>query len=154
MALYNVAAGVLPPGEVQYFLLAIASIISFVFIGAFDSPRTFAAASRQLSFPAVLAAGFFAFAVFVAFGALVVFFVDMVRLLRGGCSATSAARPSPSVRCCRSDRHRVRTVTSVLGTPQALSQRIPDEFTRFLMRPSPQEIGNIEHRAQATYVDP
>src|SRR5436190_21492623 len=75
MALYNVAAGVLPPGEVQYFLLAIASIISFVFIGAFDSPRTFAAASRQLNLPAVLVAGFLT---------LLLFFVDMVYLLRGG----------------------------------------------------------------------
>src|SRR5436190_7916153 len=84
MAEYRVAAGVLPPGEVQYFLLAIASIISFVFIGAFDSPRTFAAASRQLNLPPDFAAGFFAFAVFVAFGAFVVFFVDMVHLLRGG----------------------------------------------------------------------
>jgi len=76
-----VAAGVWPPGEGQYFLLAIASIISFVFIGTFDSPRTFAAASRQLNLPPVLATGFF---VFVAFGALVVFFVDMVHLLRSG----------------------------------------------------------------------
>jgi hypothetical protein len=30
---YNVAAGVLPPGEVQYPLAAIASIISWQFIG-------------------------------------------------------------------------------------------------------------------------
>jgi hypothetical protein len=60
------------------------TIISFVFIGPFDSPRTFAAASRQLSFTSVLAAGFFALGVFAAFGVLVVFFVDMVHLLRGG----------------------------------------------------------------------
>src|SRR5436190_24135461 len=75
MALYNVAAGVLPPGEVQYFLLAIASIISFVFIGAFDSPRTFAAASRQLNLPAVLVGGF---------PTLLLFFVVIVYLLRCG----------------------------------------------------------------------
>src|SRR5579872_2871146 len=84
MAEYSVAAGVLPPGEVQYFFSAIASIISFVVMGSFASPRTFAAASRQLNLPSVLAAGFFAFAVFVVFGAFVVFFVDMVHLLRGG----------------------------------------------------------------------
>jgi hypothetical protein len=52
-------------------------------IGAFASCSTFAAASRQLNLPSVLP-GFFAFEVFSAFGALVVFLVAIVSLLQGG----------------------------------------------------------------------
>src|SRR5690606_10134800 len=50
MALYSVCAGVLPPGLVQRFCSAIASIISLVVIAVLDSANTFAAALIALSF--------------------------------------------------------------------------------------------------------
>src|SRR5450755_103601 len=70
MALYRVAAGVCPFGLDQYPLAAIASIISFVFIGSFFSPSTLAAASRQPSLPSDLA-GFEALGLRAAFGSFV-----------------------------------------------------------------------------------
>ena len=54
------------PGEVQYFLVAIASIISLVVIGSLASASTFAAASSALILPS--RAGAFAFRPLVAFG--------------------------------------------------------------------------------------
>ena len=50
IAEYKVAHGVAPPGDFQYLLAAIASIISLVVIGDLDSPSTFAAAASALSF--------------------------------------------------------------------------------------------------------
>jgi hypothetical protein len=47
---YNVVAGVLPPGEIQYPLAAITSIISLQVMAVPASASTFAAASRVLSF--------------------------------------------------------------------------------------------------------
>src|SRR5450631_1888766 len=70
MALYSVAAGVCPFGLDQYPLAAIASIISFVFIGSFVSPSTLAAASRQPSLPSDLA-GFDAVGLRAVFGSFV-----------------------------------------------------------------------------------
>src|SRR5258707_933446 len=82
MALYSVAAGVWPPGEVQYFLLAIASIISFVVIDSFDPPRPFAPGPSHLNWPWDLAV-FFPLGFSPPFGALVFFFPNMF-LPRGG----------------------------------------------------------------------
>src|SRR5262249_7921723 len=52
-AVYKVAAGVLPPGLVQYPLSAMAAIISWQFMGLLASPSTRAAASRALVFLAL-----------------------------------------------------------------------------------------------------
>src|ERR1700722_13631817 len=68
MALYNVAAGVLPPGEDQYFFAAIASIISGQVIGSPASAKTRAAPSRALSFFSPPAFGLFAFGLFAEAG--------------------------------------------------------------------------------------
>src|SRR5262249_21908643 len=57
MAEYNVAAGVLPPGEVQYCRALIAAISSLHVIGLPSSASTLAAASRALSFFAFGSAG-------------------------------------------------------------------------------------------------
>jgi hypothetical protein len=53
MAEYNVAAGVLPPGEIQYPFVAIASIIFVQDVGWPVSPSTLAAASSALTFLAL-----------------------------------------------------------------------------------------------------
>jgi hypothetical protein len=59
MAEYNVAEGVLPPGEVQYPLAAIAAIISWQLSEPPASANTCAAASRALSFLLAVVVGRF-----------------------------------------------------------------------------------------------
>src|SRR5262245_52552907 len=63
-AVYNVAWGVWPPGDLQYPFAAIASIISLQPIGLPSSSSTRAAASRALTF-----FGFVVFASLAALGA-------------------------------------------------------------------------------------
>src|SRR5580693_8210319 len=58
-AVYNVASGVAPPGEVQYPLAAIASIISLQVMGRPSSASTLAAESKALTFFALGWAGVF-----------------------------------------------------------------------------------------------
>ena len=109
-ALYKVAEGVLPPGLVQSFLAAIASISSLQVIACFVSINTLAAASMALSFLAfalplpLVALGeafFFGVAFLVAafaleaFFAIVVFFVVVLVAMIGllvkiGCDGWAA----------------------------------------------------------------
>ena len=69
MAEYRVAAGVLPPGLVQYPLAAICSNISFVVIAVPASASTRAAASRAETFFGFSALAAFALAAFPLAGA-------------------------------------------------------------------------------------